>query len=192
MNLIILIPAHDSPFYRDLEQAIRETWLSRKVSGVKAYFYYGEGGKDHTYSVGDRIYSPHEEGVRNIGYKTLDAFRWLLENEEFDFVLRTNLSTYIDLQGAVEYLKDKPRERLYCGKIAGGYHPPFVAGAGYFLSKDLVQLVVANGGAWDHLFLDDVALGRLLNQLGVPIYADADRGDVIEKRTCTWPDFNSV
>ena len=44
---------------------------------------------------------------------------------------------------------------------------PFASGAGYFLSRDLVQLIVDRQEEWDHGLPDDVAVAELLRRHGV-------------------------
>src|SRR4029077_20755046 len=57
--------------------------------------------------------------------------------------------------------------RFYAGKGAQVDGIDFATGTGFFLSRDLVQLVVDERSDWDHSYLDDVALAKLLRQHGV-------------------------
>jgi hypothetical protein len=43
----------------------------------------------------------------------------------------------------------------------------FASGAGYFLSRDLVEWIVEHGALWDHELPDDMSVGRLLAAHGV-------------------------
>ena len=110
--------------------------------------------KRYPFAIEDCIYSDTPEGRENIYYKTIDAFEWLIENEEFDYILRTNCGTYIDLeilQQSIEQIGIK--DNIYGGSI--GYYdnahnphqPPqikFASGSAFLVSKNLVEDLVNN------------------------------------------------
>jgi len=174
--------------YTPMVKAVRETWGSANVDGVKFYYIYGhrkgiefpndskkiittekywpDGGaedgfkpkivnsKRYPFAIDDCIYSDTPEGRENIYYKTIDAFQWLLENEEFDYILRTNCGTYVD----VEMLKNNLEKLETTKNIYGGHtgvynnrhnvgQPPeikFASGSAFIVSKDLVEDLVKN------------------------------------------------
>lgn len=97
-----------------------------------------------------------------IGEKTLDAFQACYENLDFDYIFRTNVSSYIDLEALRFFLKDKPRDNFYAGAIGNLHGVSFASGSGYFLSRDLVIKTLENRSFWNHNFIDDVSLGKLL------------------------------
>jgi uncharacterized protein YegP (UPF0339 family) len=113
-----------------------------------------------------------------IGEKTLDAFEACIENFEFDYIFRTNTSSYLDLKGLQLFIKDKPKENFYAGTIGSHQSIEFASGCGYFISRDLVAKVVENRILWNHNFVDDVSLGKMLtDDFNVDIHA-VDRVDI--------------
>ena len=99
-----------------------------------------------------------------IGAKTLEAFKISLEKFDFDFIFRTNASSYLDLRGLKGYLEDKPKNNFYAGVIGNHQSINFASGCGYFISRDLVDKVLINRDLWDHNHIDDVSLGKLLTE----------------------------
>jgi hypothetical protein len=89
-----------------------------------------------------------------------------LKNIEFDYIFRTNSSSYIDKKLLYNYLIDKPKTNFYSGVIGDLNGNKFASGSGYVLSKDLVEVVLDNLDLWNHDYIDDVALGILLNKIG--------------------------
>ena len=57
-------------------------------------------------------------------------------NEEWDYIFRTNTSSYVSKNRLIEFSKNLPKEKCYCGIDGGG----FASGAGFFLSKDCARL----------------------------------------------------
>ena len=172
--------------YTDMVTAVRRTWASQQVDGVKVFYIYGhrpgtdfpeeseyrdvvedsciyEGQppedastnvrrKRHPFAIDDCIYSDTQEGRENIYYKTIDAFEWILDNEEFDYVLRTNCGTYIDLNILKQYVESLgKRDNVYAGS-PGSYNnghnqnqPPvimFASGSAFLVSRKLIEELV--------------------------------------------------
>lgn len=167
MKIIILVLSSENKPYDMLEKVIRETWAREYPDNVEIYYYYGG---DRNYIDGDKIYSNSEENIYNIGRKTINAFEFL-SNKDYDYIFRTNSSSYVNIEYLLEYIKDKPNKMFYHGVIAH-YEPEnfnFVSGSGYIISRDLIDLVIENKDKWDHSFpnADDVSIGKLLNSFGV-------------------------
>ncbi len=103
-----------------------------------------------------------------IGAKTLAAFRFALAHYAFDYLMRTNISSYVDLPNLVAQVSGYPARGLYAGYPGSSNNcSEFVSGSGYLLSRDLVEAVVSSQRLWEHQFIDDVALSRLLARIGV-------------------------
>jgi len=99
-----------------------------------------------------------------IGMKTIEAFNASIQNIDFDYIYRTNVSSYVDLAQLNEFIRNKPRSGYYAGAIGTHQGINFASGCGYFLSRDVVNKVLENRDLWDHNLIDDVSLGKLLTQ----------------------------
>ena len=97
-----------------------------------------------------------------IGHKTIQAFKACIEEFDFDYIYRTNVSSYLKLEKMNLHIKDQPRFNYYAG-FKGSHHDiAFASGSGYFISRDLVEKVISLESFWDHNLIDDVAIGKLL------------------------------
>lgn len=165
--LISVLSLEQEP-YISLEKTIRDTWASKRYPNVDIIYYYG--GNDEIKLVGDKFYSNTSEGLYNIGYKTLNLFDYLLKNHDFDYIFRTNSSSYVDIEKLLTFIGDKPKEKFYSGVIGNYNNILFASGSGYFISRDLVELVVEQKDRWDHTLIDDVSLGKLMTENNIKIY----------------------
>jgi len=175
MKILILIISSVGEPYNRLEEAIRRTWGKNKNKDVEIFYNYGNGTSPSKI-YGDKIICESEETLHNIGKKTIKSFELLYENYEFDYIFRTNLSSYVNIDNMLRYLIDKQRKNFYGGMCTlnfSGEHlqkfgeGTFASGSGYFLSKDVVSLIIDNKELWDHSVIDDVAIAGLLKKLGI-------------------------
>jgi len=147
-----------------LERMIKLTWASRRVDDVSTLFYRGG---DETVDEGHGLLVVRaRDGLEHVGEKTLAAFEHVLETRPFDVVFRTNCSSYVDLVNLRRFVSERPAGSFYAGVVGEHGGSTFASGSGYFLSRDLVELAVAQRDRWDHTLLDDVALGLLLARNG--------------------------
>jgi len=106
---------------------------------------------------GDETYIP---GILN---KTIEAIRAI--GLSFDYIWRTNLSSVLDYQGLLDYVDSCETSYAgYVGTSVDGYQ--FASGAGFLMSRDVVNYLLNNERLLMRDVIDDVAIGRLL----VPMY----------------------
>ena len=110
----------------------------------------------------NQIVTNAPEGWAFLGIKTISAFKCALETLEFDFLFRINTSSYLNVEKMRESLATVEPRNYYAGLKGIHRGQIFASGCGYILSRDLVELVVDNYKSWNHLLIDDVALGELL------------------------------
>jgi hypothetical protein len=161
-TLVLVLASHGQP-YEMLHRTLEETWVSVATPDVETLFYRGGAALALD---GDHVTLPVADDHKSMGRKTLACFDYVLRNREFDVLFRTNASSYVDLPNLRDFVAARATARFYAGAL--GTRPvPYASGAGYFLSRDLVELVLEHGDRWDHHRIDDVALGVLLAELGV-------------------------
>jgi hypothetical protein len=165
MKILIIVLSHkDNGIYSDFYESQKKTWDSINVEGVETYYLFGNHNCDEI--VGNEILvDVVENNFNNCGHKTLKSFI-LTKDVEYDYIFRTNSSSYVDKNLLLEYIKDKPLENYYSGVIGNHNGIKFSSGCGYFISRNLVQLLIDNSDRWNHNHIDDVLVGELLCWLG--------------------------
>jgi len=177
--------------YKSMIEAIRNTWASDPPEGVKVYYIYGHRDGidfpadseyrevDETYwpdnvrqdvtkkkgpfAIEDCIYSDTPEGRENLYYKCIDGFEWLLENEDFDYLIRPSAGSYVDLRLFKESLDNLgARDNIYAGSVGiydnshnharNASHPKrlkFASGSCFVASRNLIKDLVSNRDSID-------------------------------------------
>jgi hypothetical protein len=131
-------------------------------------FVFFQGGSDRIYFNNNTLYLKHKKDLETQPDRVLDCFEWVLENIDFDYIYRTTTTAYLNVEELYKFIQDKKEDSFYAGPEMfhldkeNNRKIKFGSGAGFFLSKDLVQTVIKNRNKWDHRYLDDVSLGKLL------------------------------
>jgi len=97
-------------------------YLQRKYvhshKNFTAYFIVHDPFQNEEIKIADDfIYVKGEEKLLNITDKTLKSIKYLLKDKglDFNFVIRTNLSTVINLYELDIFLNSIPPKEIYCG-----------------------------------------------------------------------------
>lgn len=169
MKVLIMVQSVQKSRYPELIMLQKETWDSIEHPHVSTLFYYpnpvseGITGKDVLI-----------KGEDNWGYmfiQTMKAFRNVM-NIEWDYIFKTDNSTYVDKKRLYEILFTKPRENFYGGTLgriidkSSNEETPFLWGEGMAMSRDIVKYLVdcyiAN--PFMRLGVEDIHIGRVLNE----------------------------
>lgn len=166
LSILVLVLAARAWPYPILIRTIERTWASVDVRDISTLFYYGG---DRLELTGRNLHLPVTDELP-AGRKTIACFEQVLRSHTFDLVFRTNCSSYIDLPNLRAFADEHARaDGFYCGRPGTFGELPFASGAGFFLSRDLVELVVDRRDEWDHSLPDDIALAGVLHRHGVAL-----------------------
>lgn len=132
--LIMVLSSAQKPYYH-LMKAQQQTWDSVNVPDVETVYYYGNHsnmvlfhGKEIACDCSDAYEMMHWKFKRALDF----VWDW-----EWDFIFRTNSSTFVRKDRIVDFLKNKPMEKYYAGLDGGGY----ASGTGAILSRDCAKIV---------------------------------------------------
>jgi len=126
-------------------------------------------GPRHTFRArqsGDRIDVDVPDFYGNLGAKTVAAFRHVLKEHPFDYLYRTNTSSYTYLPLLRQYVQSLPATRYYGGPIDIKPDVSVINGAGLLMSRDMVELT-AYDPSFDWDLMEDAAIAHSLARAGV-------------------------
>jgi hypothetical protein len=192
-KLIILVMSSTSKSeYVELEESIKKTWYNLQNDDVEIIFYKDNQNLTEKSNFpirnGCDLILPLNDGFYTLNQKTLMAFDWVSKNYEFEYLYRSNLGAFVDIEVMLKFLDNKPKIKFYCGvhgvdEFYFGRPVRFISGSGYFLSKDLVNLVLQNTQQWPWQVVDDVALGYILIEInGIKPSEDGLRKDICDDK----------
>lgn len=180
-------------FFQKEEQVIRTSgYASNVLAGffVNVDFWTYTASTDEKYHINKkqhRLEVPSGDGLYDTFEKTQMAFRLLIEaGFEFDYILRTNLSTHVNVWMLRKFINGIPEEesetvfstRVYCDRYASGpeEYSFYAVGNSIILSRDKVVTIAyadiedakkVNKVPLDEkqtiYHIDDNAIGLILN-----------------------------
>ncbi len=228
--LVLVIASHNKPEYLQMEQLwlLRkphincDVWL---VHSKPVREWVGDIVNDSwtdpeniEVDLGRRtIYVKQSEClIPGILAKTVKALEWA--SDHYDYVWRTNLSSVLDFDGLYQYCLNISNNTGFYGGYIGEYQHStnillkkegvwgnyqfshFASGAGFLMSRDVVEYLLENQSLlrWD--LIDDVAIGLLLEPVFGLVHierqwvhcGDAINRDVFHYRCESWMHQDTV
>jgi hypothetical protein len=151
VRVLVLVIASRGPAY----DAMRRAWgRHAPPAGWRVAWLYGDGC-DSPRLPGDFVAAGVRESlVPGALDKTVAALRELLSDDplEYDYVLRTNLSSWFHWRLLAEHLAECPRARFCAGYSPDGTH---LSGCGLLMSRDVAARLAA--ADLDRGLVDDLA-----------------------------------
>jgi hypothetical protein len=153
-----------------------KTWAGRNLLPTIFYFGSKDGKRGIEYDTKNNVtvfYSDcsDEWNLMHLKFKLLlDYIK--KEDIKFDYIFRSNASSYIDPLELQRFAKQLPKDLCYCGIDGGG----FASGAGVFLSPDIIDILRESYNEAPHN-AEDVLMGEILSKHGISITPGAKRCD---------------
>lgn len=180
--LVLIIASDNHPVFLEL-QGIWRAYMHLDPKHVTAYFLKGDPDLKTASEIrGDVLYTKvlddYQPGILKKTIFSMEALSDKLDT--YDYVLRTNLSSFYDFPNLLSYLQTAPKQGYYSALPMLPSHnlpvdvhnTPFGWGAGFVLSPDLVKMMVNQKEELferSHCIPDDVAIGVFLNKRQIPI-----------------------
>ena len=161
--LLILAKNDKYPYTKAIEEIRNSYFLTKNSNIVEKLFYVG--GSNEIERDKDILYCNVEDTLYNIQHKTHIAFKYAYQNYDFDFIVRANSGSYVNIENLCKLLSSVDRHKLYGGIIGQAEFGNFVSGSMYVISKDLVEKFVMDDLYYQNQCMqaghtDDVALSK--------------------------------
>ena len=157
--VILIISSFDLHEYAEMKR-LSHTYYSLFPNDIRFFYIESRDQEEESVEDGNILYLKGTESViPGIYLKTMKALQHIQSNYNYDFVLRTNLSSFFNIPHVIQYFQTKPLQRF-----AGGY-PVFWFTSGTFIcfSRDVGELLTQDIRYGDDTH-DDVLISRLLDE----------------------------
>ena len=166
----------EDTFFTSQEEAIKETWakdiIEKKYDNIDFYIYKGNAEKHVLDKKNHTLYLNCEDDIDNTFKKTYYALSLMSKNIEYDYIFRTNTSTFVNvdlLNSFIQSLEDDSilwTSDIYSLTESLCPYPLYLYGRGNGLlfSKKLVNIILKEGISFLYLKKhDDWIIGNILN-----------------------------
>jgi hypothetical protein len=171
--LILVLSCLDEPYY-SLMKKQQDTWDNVENENIKTIYYYGNGGglkkvKNNSYEYGAEC----SDSYKMMHWKFYLLLKEII-SDDWDYVFRTNSSSYVDKENLLKFSENLPSKNCYCGINAGYY----ASGSGIFLSRDVVEILLNSDYSSDEIDYEDMYIGDILKSNNVCVTPGAKRIDL--------------
>jgi hypothetical protein len=172
-SLMLIITSDDKPVYLELQDLWR-SYMHNYKKEIDVYFLKANPELDVDCLIkGDTVWARTEESLKpGILNKTLLAFEYFRKNHtlEYDFIIRTNISSMYVMPKLFDYLNTLPHSNIYAGSRmsdSGDWSSlgwDQAAGCGIIFSVDIIDFLLVykkllyNDARWN----DDNVIGSFL------------------------------
>lgn len=184
MNILILCIFNET--YRNnklqnIQRILLETQRQKITNKFSIDYYfitYDESITEEFKLIGDTLFIKGNESLLNIVDKTIKSLRYFTNDKEYDFIVRTNISTAYNYNLLYNHLNELPKNNLYnggllfklgwidepCGITKYNIEKYSLDGLYYFqgtciiLSPDVVKFILDNHNNLIHEVVDDVSI----------------------------------
>lgn len=177
MKILILVLSCPDPPYDAFMNAQFETWDNEKYQNVDVLNYDGVGSWNVNEGIGMNYSEQVSEDYFMMHWKLKKALE-TINLPYYDFIFRTNSSSYINKERLYEFAKTFPKEKCYAGYSLEGKQA--VSGAGIWLSPDMCE-ILKNEIPEGEQIEEDLLIGQILHvKHKIPIIDDRSRVDIPE------------
>ena len=161
--IILVLASDNEPIYKAFKK-IQETYMNENPL-VKFFFVYGAGTTFERQEY-DLVYDDIKEThwAPWMTMKVIRAFEYIDSNFAYDYLIRTNLSTFWDLSLLLERLDTLPKNNCLSGRL-GLFPPPFVTGTSMIISDDLIPLIIKDQQLVNISYEKYVAEDRMISEV---------------------------
>jgi len=192
--LFLIISSNDNHIYDEFKK-LQRLYLSLPIDpeySIQHFFVEFKSDMDDNIIMkeNDIIYIKGDESINpGMILKTCKAIEYVYNNCNYDFLIRTNLSTLFNLSNLFEYLRLIPKENA-CG---GFNYRTFITGTGVILSKDVSKIILDNFLRYDiYKYNEDIIISAVLNKFKTPYYNPKHFfkwGIIVEDENIDCPDY---
>jgi hypothetical protein len=178
-RILVLILASDTNYiYLEFQKLWRQ--YMNKYPNIDCYFYKAmpDIAEEAVLVSDDTLHVKCAESLETCYEKMLKAFEFFKPKfNQYDFIFRTNLSSFVYFDRYLELVKDWPTSNFCAAmvkQIDNGM--PFPEGCGFTITPDLIVRLLEKPPTL--LIQDDVTLGMALYEWGITIHP-VDRYDIL-------------
>ncbi|MBA3604300.1 MAG: hypothetical protein H0W50_11850 [Parachlamydiaceae bacterium] len=183
-TLILIIASDNNEAYKQM-QKVWEAYMNSDPAHFEVYFMRGDFDLPTKYAITQnemkiKTSDGFAPGIINKTIMSMEALQSRMH--EFDYVIRTNLSSFYVFPKLLKYLQTCPGTNCYrgvalypCELPQEFLNIPFVSGAGIIMSKDVAQMLVDESKQFEKYkaeIPDDVFIGMFFQKKNIPaVYA---------------------
>lgn len=168
MKICNVILTYDAPLYNTFD-ALKRRYFNKLnqdflfVYNSKLPTFHDKANNTYNYCCNNPY---NASGIPSMFNKFIDVIKSGVL-DQYDFVVRSNSSTFVNMAVVPQCLKDKTSD-IYMGYIDPTWQSYFVSGSCIIFSKDVLSKLSCHVNSVNSHREDDVVIGELMKKLNIP------------------------
>lgn len=171
MKILILLMSCNNWFFKKEEEVVKNTWLKPVIDGQYPevdWYFYTTGERNLIDKQNHVIYVNSNDNWDSTFLKTKLAFKIAKENLNYDYIVRTNLSTYVNLNLLVStinfYIAPNNDKHVWGMELCNHKDTFYLIGKFLIFNKDDVDTIINSSPMFDtQVDADDYVYGCVFN-----------------------------
>jgi len=163
--IFLIISSNNEPVYTQMKE-LSPKYYNLYSNEIK-YFFIENRQNNNNEVIEDNNFlyiNGTESFIPGIYNKTIKAIEYINNKYSYDYIIRTNLSTFWHMENLFKLLNIKPKERFAAGYAFQG----FISGTGIIMSRDVGNIVTSN---YNSAYIgDDLAISQTIQSHGINLY----------------------
>jgi hypothetical protein len=139
-NIIFLIISSKNKSYYQEMKGLTAMYMSKYPNNINFFFVESDPNiKPEMEIIGNNIFVKNKETyIPGIFIKTIKALKYINDNYDYDYLIRTNASSFFNIENMLKYLSNLPKERFAIGFTLNiPIHGNFLHGTSIIITKDI-------------------------------------------------------
>lgn len=175
-KILITVMSCNDDFFVNQEQVMKDTWIKQidQFDNIDYIIYRGDPNIErHKYDKQQHLLSLRcEDDLNNTFKKTYYAFKLAHKIYDYDYIFRTNTSTYVNVALLNQFIQNLEDDNILWSSdlysLSNSFCPYplylYGRGNGMILSKNLIDIILTEGISYLYLEkCDDWIIGNILN-----------------------------
>jgi hypothetical protein len=137
--IFLIISSKNKSYYQEMKP-LTSMYMRKYPNNINFFFVEADPNiKPQMEIIGNDIFVKHKENVvPGIFIKTIKALKYINDNYDYNYLIRTNSSSFFNIEKMLKYLSNFPKEKFAIGFTLNiPIHGNFLHGTSIIITKDI-------------------------------------------------------
>jgi hypothetical protein len=136
--IFLIISSKNKNYYQEMK-ALTTLYMSKYSYNINFFFVEADPNiRPEMEIINNDIFIKCKELYSSIFIKTIKALKYINDNYNYDYLIRTNVSSFFNIQNMLKYLSNLPKEKFAIGFTLNiPIHCNFLHGTSIIITKDI-------------------------------------------------------
>ncbi len=169
--IFLIISSKNKNYYQEMKRLTR-MYMCKYSYNINFFFVESDPNiRPDMEIIGNDIFIKNKETyVPGIFIKTIKALKYINDNYNYDYLIRTNVSSFFNIENMLKYLSNLPKEKFAIGYILNiPIHGNFLHGTSIIITKDISYYLYKFYNKYYNKIADDVIISLILKSQNIKL-----------------------